>query len=365
MRKFAVFLVILLLMASPTMAQEQEWLAWLFDADRNEFVLLDQSGEIGRLPAPTTPEQAENEVQYFTISPDGAYIAMMSYTEDGRPLVVLQDLFEGDIAAWTGMPGEAMLPTIGSEFRLPPLSFSPDSTFFAAGVGNPIDGTWRVVLLDSDAGQPIAELNALEAAEATNVEFTGFIVPNIRLVNENSIQIQLFRADSMLLEENTTIRWEYDTDAIEKTAVQAGVMNYEASNTEGLFLFRDESLPLPPAGGFFPPYNAIRSTGSPDENLLATAPNELFQGARWAANGRAVLVRIENQDVFEQFWRVVDIETGSTFDLAPNILDVQGTPDGFLSLTEDGVVGFHPINDPANVQILTEIGGRAEIIWVG
>jgi len=370
--KKVVIVAFLLLLSLPVYAQDAGWYAWVYASASNRLVLLNPTGEVQSIPAPSHPQESPFAQRYFAFSHDGASLAMVSMTQDERPLVLLRDLNSGAEAAWLGKPYDWYLPTLDGQHRIPPTSFSPDGTFFALGFGNPDEASWQVTVFETSSGAAVFELNESHPQVVGFVEAqpyaVSYIMPIVRLFEDARVHVQLVSANVQGITFYPTLVWSPGDDQIRPSDYRRAFMDIDPASGMMVYPYADENAPLPQSFGFVPPYNGLGVAAVPNsEQSLWVENGDLILNARWAAANQAVLLQTQAADTYDTRWELLNLETLTTTPLKTDYIDLRGTPDGFLSVDIMGQVALHAWQAPTQSRVIYSAQPAdlaLEIIWV-
>jgi len=280
---FTLFISLILLPLSNVAAQNPgEWFAWVHSQQSNRLVLINQSGEVLSIASPTHPDEDLFAQRYFGISRDGARLAMLSGTNDLRPLLIFRDLNTGAENSWIGEVDEWSLPSLGSQHSIPTLAFSPDGALFAIGMANPQIGTWRVVVFDTASGTALFQLNEAspQAQQFMQAQPQGLtsVMPVVRLFDQTDVHVQMISVLTEGITNYPAFRWSPGNNSIQPSTYDRAFMDLSETSGQMVFPGVDANMPLPESFGPVPPFNAVQmSEGAPP---LWVSPAELILQTR-------------------------------------------------------------------------------------
>lgn len=324
-----LLLLMLVVCAAPVASQAQAtpWAAWLYNPV-GAMTYVSSDGIVRDLPLPTVAGQ--EYPQEVAVSPAGDRVAYMtSNPQLNAHRLVLYNLTTETTAA------DAILTDLFANslsFNASPDIYNETGTALALGLA-PMDGIWRLLILNAHNGTTMAELRADDppAADAGLPVGAG-VVPVVRFYHDNQVAFDL-KATAETDETLGSYFWrpiqnEISTNAIYPTENAALL----ATTGEVVTATHTPSLPALAAGAAnalyaFDPATGAAATFFNDPALALARPYFIQNGERVLVNGLA--------GDGTTGWTVVERGGMVAGTASFRAVDIFGLADGFMYLTPD------------------------------
>lgn len=348
-------LLALSLIALPTAQAAQAlppyaWYAVVHNPQTDTLHWVSPLGEVASLARPQLPNEAPGAAARIAISPNGRYALIVATRLDNTEGIGIYDFQAGAFtASHVAQPGEQVELAVYDEGR----RFNLTSTRVAVGLfsGNlqqPI--SWRIIVFDLATG---AALSQLTNADAPAVEAAGLFPRVVYFdVDEGLAQehvhfiMQPLTGDAPMY---PAFDWNIDAGLTVSASPYTHKGDIDLVTGEQVYAALDPNFGAMPYDGLLPNNNAILRgfPGNTVSTIWADGTRYNSQ-ARWANNRQWVLY-FSDDGADNRHWNVI-LADGTPQDntripLGYGLIDAQGTPDGYLALTETNTL-YHAMMLP-------------------
>lgn len=324
-----LLLALLLTVASSLSAQTSGWRAWLYSPLDGSVRIADQNGMI--VDGYTLPlSQAFNAYgEAITVSATGRYVAYTAYdstSESGSTQLFVYDhavqttRFAYDITGADALSFE-VLNTV--------LAFDEAGERFAFGHFDEAQ-SWRIVVADLTTGTPQAVGEATSAPEL--VEYAVNYVPVVQQLSGTRVTFTLLPYGAEAALDNPAFTWDYLGATVTPESDYASIVIDSTPDGQRVIARFDESVSaaapnalevINPRGEVVTQYSEIEGT---------------IQRVLLIENGQRVLAQVYEEASDETVLKIINVDGTVAAELLGALADLQGTPDGFVGLFDNGGV---------------------------
>lgn len=341
MRKLILSLsVLIVLLAGVDIRAQDEtlpdapWYSVIHQTNDDTLHWVNASGEQAARPRPQLPNAVPGEAPRLRLSPDGQTLVIAAPLVDGREGLGFYDLEAGRfLATHSAQSGERVI--FG-------LEDSAHGNTIAIGFSTPETGAWRVIVFSLEDGSAVHRLRSDDPVAI--VAPTGR-APQVVYYDGESVQIHLREETSARGQTDAAFTWSPAEDALMPSDTTDSAGDFMYSTGERAFTFTDRRFDPAPGEGDVP--NAVGSGPAANPLTLDAGGTLAKEAPRWANGGRWLAYRGINAGGSASWYVAVVTQGGAAPTRTPRRValpdDVQtviGTPDGLLSVTDDGQVRY-------------------------
>ncbi|MBL1135760.1 MAG: SH3 domain-containing protein [Chloroflexi bacterium] len=354
---------------APTTVKElsqAQWYAWVYQyGETEQLILLNPNGEQARIARPKLPNEIAEEgySPQVTFSRDGRYMLIAARVQGGVEAIGLYSLATATfISVYQAGPGEEI--HLGARYGAvvkSPYVFNPASSQYVVGFYTGFglaNAGWKMVVFDTATGNALYQLlysppavTTLAGQLPSIAAPAGTFFPMTVYFGNDSIHFQLTPAGTEGGPTLDTLNWHPNANAVEVSAYNHTTQDVLPTNEAVLFPHENAAAPVLPANGPFTSFNSVAQTTSAGTEILLTDATKYHFDTKWASNGALAMFASSGED-FATTWNALAMSNRTITPLPNTILDVLGTPTGFLSVNADGVVSSHLTANPAAGTIL-------------
>jgi hypothetical protein len=350
-----VLLLLGLVLAVGTVsAQAQDWWTWVYQVETDTLALRNSGGVQFELPRPRLPNEAGTTPALISVTPNGRTLIIASQTGDNRTEIGFYNIAARTfVQTHTGQPGEFVSTSLSDA-----AVYNPAGDQAAIALSS-ASGAWRVILFETATGNVIGTLTSDDPA----LQSIGLLPAANAL-----LYIVGFAGEELWLErlvpgeaaELTPFVWLSEQDTV-------GVSEYygladSLLNGSLVFPYLDVTQPALDLPGVLTPYNTIAVLEGGEIDPVWLDQTRIHYAAQYVAGGDLIAYQAGVPDLTPRWYLLPQTEA----DLIPLPEDVEwvySTPDGFLSVTAEGVVSYHDIEDPAQPLPAFTLSPDERIIW--
>lgn len=339
--------LVLLLTNIPVYAQGQTlppspWYAVAWDTDNDTFHWINASGEQAALERPKMPGEAADSAPEVKFSANGRFLLQSATLESQVRALGIYDLQTGQLLGMhQASPSENIhLGRVHTS--------SPNSLRMAVGLASsdPANPSWRVLAFDTATGSAIAQITSTElrlgGADAFRMPVVVYYGVDAA-VGQEVVHFQLVPINDPAARVVEAYAWYPSNGTVAASVYARTDADILAASGEMVLAYHDSSIEaLEPPEGMTVSLNAIGRATNPNQPTAVWTDGTHFNDTpRWAAGGQWILFLTHGET---NNWNVV-MANGTPADNEPVILesaivDVWGTPDGYLALDDGGTLWF-------------------------
>lgn len=347
-----------------------EWWAWVFVPQSDELHLLNEDGIQATIPRPQMPNEAPSRDAnpQVSISPDSRYLVLAATLTNGNTGIGFYSL-ENRIFTQIheAAPNEYVILATGQPFASSPTMYDPSGQFIAIGLATPSTNEWRVIVFDVPSGNALHVIdnnNPLLQPLFPSLSNDVSLYPKVVYFEGETIHAQLISYDDVT-ENNPTFAWQPLVPQVEISSYQRSRLDILPSANLAVFPYVDPLAERRSSDGTFLSFNALARGAEGTPTVLWSDSTHYHWSALWAADGELVLFSTGISEVELPRWNALHTESGDVDILDASIREVYPLPDGFLSVSETGVVAFHPVDNVTESETIWFLEGQPEvyIIW--
>lgn len=344
----------LLLVVGAVSAQGQDWWAWSYQIETDTLALRNSGGVQFELPRPRLPNEAGTTPALISVTPDGRMLIIASQTGDNRTEIGFYNIAaRAFVQTHLGQPGEFVSTSLSDA-----AVYNPSGDRAAIALSS-VSGTWRVILFETATGNvinmlasddPALQTIGLLPAENTLLYIVGFAGEELwleRLVPGDAAELTPF---VWLFEENTVGVSEYYglTDSL--------------LNGSLVFPYLDVTQPALDLPGVLTPYNTIAVLEGGEIEPIWLDQTRVHYAAQYVASGNLIAYQAGVPEQAPR-WYLLPFTDADLIPLPEEVEWVYSTPNGFLSVTAEGIVSYHDIDVPAQPQPVFTLAPGERILW--
>lgn len=320
------------------------WWAWAYSPNTDHLYLLNQSGLAAEMSRPKVPNEAAdatfNPYSSFTISRDGRFMLMVSTLTSGVKALGIYSFENGTFT-------RVHQASVNEEIYLGgTLTFHPTLPQVAVGYAtlnydNPTTTQWRVVVYDLTSGSPlyqIAQNSSLLTSLPSEYQSLGLNFPTPIYYDGNSVHFYIVFVGGGA-SSYPTVSWNPMANTVTRSGFFVTGLDILPTTQQAVFSYRDTAFTALEPNGPFESHNAI-AVGTPELNSTVWVDGTRYHfTTKWAASGAIVLFSSSDTTNVSQ-WNALNLSTNVNSRLPATIVDVDGLPNGFLTLSDTGFVSF-------------------------
>jgi hypothetical protein len=331
MRRF-LFALVLVLLAGGVAAQTlppASWYALIYTPEDDRLHWVRDTGTVYSAPRPRLPDELETDRPRVHLSPDGRSLVVIRTLIDDTTGIGFYDLSAGRFnATHRAQPGEVVALGTGH---------TTQAGSVVLAFASPATASWRLIVFDYATGSPTAQLRsddpiAVVAPSAALPEIVEYSQDPV--LDQPVIHLRLCPTDET---ESLAYAW-YPQDGVLAPEDPVTPDDVLFSTGERLFTYTNRTFPQPDFGGEAGG-NAIGRGDALNPETLYADGSTVKTRARWLAAGQWIGYFAQGEDFAG--WQVVPVDAGEVvpqITLAGEVLDLIGTPAGFLALRAGGVI---------------------------
>lgn len=329
-------------------AQEQafalppaDWYAVVWDAGEDTLNWVSAAGTVATIQRPILPDEVFGGEPRMSISADGRYMMLISDLADGRQGIGFYDFAAGTFAQiHRAEAGERVAGFNAAGGR---------GDQVALGFASANSGAWRVIRFDYATGDalgilrhdsPIAAVIPAQTAAERPEPRQPFIV---RFDVAAGI-IHFHLTTDGRSAPSAAFAWYPDDGVLEPSPLADIGADFSPRDGEPLFTFNNRTLPAVTGGA-----NAVGRGDAINPQMIYGDGETAKTAVRWLAGGDWVGFLARDDD--RANWQIIRADEPPIRPqavLSSAVLDVVGTPDGYLTLRDDGTL--YAVDDLANPQ---------------
>ncbi len=320
------------------------WYAVVWDQGTDTLHWVNANGEAASLSRPHLPNETSPTTADMRISPNGRYLVEMNTLTTGLMAFGIFDFQNGTwVQTHIASPGEEV--NLGYRYIFDRNSTHVAISFRVEDYSAP---SWHISVYDLASGNEIATLNsgALPNAPTT----PQMVRPIVRYYSVDSatgqevVHFQLITCGTEAAEHWPAYAWQPNTGAITFSPYTRSPSDIHFLTGEEIFAYRDYNYSALPPSGPAPSYNAIGrampTSETPSITRIWVDGTAYLYNARWSKGGEWVLfwrgdgTGTPSSDNTWNNTQAVPQPGGNTSTrLGPDVVDVAGTPEGYLKVT--------------------------------
>lgn len=345
---------------------QAEWYAWIYQyGETEQLILVNPSGEQARIARPKLPNEISQDgyTPQVAISRDGRYMLVAALIQGGVEAIGLYSLATATfVSVYQAAPAEEIhLGARYGEVVKTSYVFNATSTQYAVGFytgfGQP-NASWKIVVFDAATGNALYQLTSTTpivtalAGQLPSVSGPGgTFFPITAYFGNDAVHFLLAPAGTEFAPTLDALNWHPNANRVEASNYHNTLQDILPTSEAVLFPYENSAAPILPATGPFTSFNSVVQIIGGNTEILWTDSTKYHFNTEWAGNG-ALALFTQTDSNFIQTWNAINMSTRAVSVLPATVLDVLGTPTGFLSVNADGVVSSHLTANPAAGTIL-------------
>lgn len=349
-----VLMLGLLLAVGAVTAQAQDWWAWVYQIESDTLVLRSSGGVQFELPRPRLPDEAGTLPPLISVTPDSRSLIIAAQAADGRTEIGFYNIAaRAFVQTHLGQPGEFVSTSLSDAAIYNPAG---DQAAIALSSSN---GSWRVILFETATGNVISSLNS----DAPALQSIGLLPAQnalLYIVGFAGEEVWLERLVPGEAAELTSFVWHPAQNTV-------GVGEYygladSLLNGKLVFPYLDVTEPALDLPGVLTPYNTIAVLEGGEIEPIWLDQSRIHYAAQYVAGGDLIAYQagVPNQP---PRWYLLPLTDADLIPLPEDVEWVYPTPDGLLSVTAEGIVSYHDIEDPAAPRPAFTLAPDERILW--
>lgn len=332
--------LLLVLVVTPLAAQSSEnpWTAVLWALETDTLHWVTAEGEQRSTPRPQLPDEDPAASAQIKLSPDGRYLVVTALLNNGNQGIGFYDI-AADVFTKTHEAAVSEIIDLGHQ------SSSPDSARIAVGLAgtDPAAPSWRVLVFEYATGDALAQLvNSDVGSDGEAAAFLPSIVfYDLQADGREVVHFQMYPFNSIPGAEVAANAWDVAANAIANSPYTALDSDIALVSGAVVFPVTNPNVEALPVTDFGLNHNTIAAglpaVASLDVQDVWVDGSRYISRARWLNDGAWVGYFAQGGADAPQ-WNVVanaPAAENQAIALAANIVDIIGTPDGYLAVSED------------------------------
>jgi hypothetical protein len=361
-RAFVTIWIVLIVHIHAAKAQdmiEQAWYAVVYVPASDMLHWITSTGEITAIPRPHLPEEVNDAKPLLRLSTDGNYLLIVTQFEDAMDGLGIYALSQDELVGVYKAEHDEKV------FLAPKHNTDSESQHVALSIRNETTESWRYIILDLASVQPIRILTS-EDFRPTSGSLNS---PKTIYFDQNVVHFQIPAPVSVRSQESYA--WNYMTGELTTSPYYLDDLDILTSTGEVAFTFDNikyaaVSFDHPNAIGWFSP-GEIDLANPVTSFVREEAGND---NARWAAGGKWIVFRSWGGEIETIEWTVIPVagspDAKPFHRLPENVLDIFGTPDGYLMITNQNEIHHAADIDDTTGNLIFKpaVEGWVQVIFV-
>ncbi|TVR20739.1 MAG: hypothetical protein EA396_09685, partial [Anaerolineaceae bacterium] len=318
-----------------------DWYAVVWDAGEDTLNWVSAAGTVATIQRPILPDEVFGGDPRMSLSADGRYMVLVSDLADGRQGIGFYDFAAGEFTqVHRTEAGERVARYSAADGR---------GDQVALGFATIGTGAWRIISFDyatGDAQSILSHDSPIAAAipAQTAAERPAPRQPFVLLFDAARGVIHFHLTADERSAPDTAFAWYPDDGVLEPSPLADISADFSPRDGEPLFTFNNRTLPAVTGGA-----NAVGRGDAINPQMIYGDGETAKTAVRWLAGGDWVGFLARGDD--RANWQIIRVDEPPIRPqavLSSAVLDLAGTPDGFLAVRDDGTI--HAVSNLAAPQ---------------